>query len=498
MDKEKLAKVWPEWEVVELLGKGSFGRVYKVVRRDSVIQSYAAIKVISIPTDRSELDSLRSEGLDDNSAKVYFKGIVDDFVGEIRLMESLKGIQNIVSVEDYKVVQRTDEVGWDIYIRMELLTPFNTYICDHPMSEKDVIKLGVDICSALEICSRRDVVHRDVKPENIFINDFGHFKLGDFGIARKLENVTGGMSQKGTYNYMAPEVALGIRYDARVDLYSLGIMLYRLLNGNKLPFIETEQQLMSPTERKNAVERRIRGERMLPPSQASAQMAMVIMRACAYDPEARFPNAAAMKDALIRAGMGTYMEPVKSGAARSGVDVNATVPLRPAAAPGGYTPVRPQPPKPQNRSNTVPPVRPVQKVNPATPPAQPVHKVNSTTPPVHKVNSTTPPVRKVAPAKKAETKPYRRWSGLCFAAFAICNMMQTPLAWGIGTNDTDIIVFCALLEFLLSGVPFVMSIVGLVMAKKRKLRGKGFAILALLGSLLSAVIGLGIIGSIVG
>ena len=393
MSKERIAQVWPEWEIEEQLGKGSYGTVYKAVRKDNNIQSHAAIKVISIPTDSSEIDSLRSEGLSLEGAKTYFQGIVNDFVGEIQLMESLKGVQNIVSVEDYKVIERTEEIGWDIYIRMELLTPFNSYIRDHQMSEKDVIKLGVDICTALEICSKRDIVHRDIKPENIFINDFGYFKLGDFGIARKLENSTGGLSQKGTFNYMAPEVATGTRYDARVDLYSLGIVLYRLLNGNKLPFIETEQQLLNPNERKAAVERRIRGERFAPPGNASPQVAAVIMRACTYNPAARFANATEMKDALTRAGMGMYVVPQP-------VDMDQTVSVRHAANTvnqtvnqrngqnGHYAQV-------QRPNNTVPP----QYMNHTTPP------MNGTTPPM---NRTTPPMNGTTPPMNGTTPPMNR------------------------------------------------------------------------------------------
>ncbi len=308
MSVEKLAQIWPEWEIDEKpLGRGSYGVVYKATRRDSNVESRAAIKVISIPSDQSEVDSLRSEGLDMDGTRTYFKGIVDDFVSEIQLMESLKGIQNIVSVEDYKVVEKTDSIGWDIYIRMELLTPFNTFVCDKKLSEKDVIKLGIDICTALEICGQRNIIHRDIKPENIFVNDFGYFKLGDFGIARKLENMTGGLSQKGTFNYMAPEVANSNTYDARVDTYSLGIVLYRLLNGNRLPFLDTEKQLLNPNERKNAVERRIRGEELPAPCEASPEMANLILRACAYNPDVRFASATAMKEALISVGNGTYV-----------------------------------------------------------------------------------------------------------------------------------------------------------------------------------------------
>lgn len=307
MSVEVLKQIWPEWQIEgKPLGKGSFGVVYKAVRRDHGVESYAAIKVISIPTDSSEVDSLRSEGLDMNATRTYLQGIVNDFVSEIQLMESLKGVQNIVSVEDYKVVEKTGEIGWDIYIRMELLTSFNAYICDKKLTEKEIIKLGCDICTALEICAKRNIIHRDIKPENIFINDFGDFKLGDFGIARKLENMTGGLSQKGTFNYMAPEVANSSEYDARVDTYSLGIVLYRLLNGNRLPFLDTEKQLLNPNERRNAVDRRLRGEELPAPCDASPAMADLILRACAYDPNMRFASATEMKQALMSVANGTY------------------------------------------------------------------------------------------------------------------------------------------------------------------------------------------------
>lgn len=301
-----ISKIWPDWQIEKQLGRGSYGTVYQAVRRDNNMESRAAIKIISIPSDISEVDSLRSEGLDLDVTRTYFKNIVDDFVSEIQLMETLKGIQNIVSVEDYKVIEKTDTIGWDIYIRMELLTPFNTYICDKTLTENEVIKLGCDICTALEICGQRNIIHRDIKPENIFINDFGYFKLGDFGIARKLENMTGGLSQKGTFNYMAPEVANSSKYDARVDTYSLGIVLYRLLNNNKLPFLDTEKQLLNPNERKNAVERRIHGEALPAPCGASPAMANLILRACAYDPNVRFGSATEMKQALTDVANGTY------------------------------------------------------------------------------------------------------------------------------------------------------------------------------------------------
>lgn len=294
-----IKNVWPDWEITEQIGRGSYGVVYKAVRKYRGLESVSAIKVISVPLDESELDELKYEGMNENDTKKYLQQVVDEIIGEIQLMESLKGIQNIVSVEDYKVVESEDSIKWDIYLRMELLTPLNKYLCDKKMGEKLAIKLGIDICNALIFCEKRNIIHRDIKPENIFVNDFGDFKLGDFGIARKLENMTFGMSQKGTFNYMAPEAATGSFYDASVDLYSLGIVLYRMMNENRMPFLNPEKQILSPEDRRSAFERRMSGEEFSAPVNASDKFAKVILKACAFKPADRFTSASQMKKALL-------------------------------------------------------------------------------------------------------------------------------------------------------------------------------------------------------
>ena len=325
MENDIISAVWPEWKKVKCINRGSFGVVYEAVRTDHGVESRAAIKVISIPQNDAELESLRSAGLSADATKTYLQEVVNDFANEIRLMESFKGFQNIVSVEDYKVVERNDRVGWDIYIRMELLTPLNTYISDKVLSEREVIELGCDICSALERCAQRNVIHRDIKPDNIFINEFGDYKLGDFGIARKLENMTSGLSQKGTYNYMAPEVEKGYSYDATVDIYSLGIVLYWLLNKRRLPFVSTEKKLLSPRDLVTANRRRLDGEPLPAPCNASPAMAEVILKACDPDPRKRFASAEEMKNALktVTEGSDTVQNPLEET-----VDVRHSAMLR--------------------------------------------------------------------------------------------------------------------------------------------------------------------------
>lgn len=298
MSIERLASVWPEWQVVAQIGEGSYGKVYQAVRNEHDMISNAAIKVISIPQNESEIDSLHNEGLDDIAVKSYFASIVSDFVKEIKLMESLKGITNVVNVDDYKVLEKEGSLGWDIFIRMELLVPFNEYLAKHTMKEDDVLKLGIDICNALELCAQKNIIHRDIKPENIFVSSFGDFKIGDFGIAREMDNVSGSLSAKGTFSYMAPEVAMGHNYNASVDIYSLGLVLYKLLNNNRLPFIDPYSNQISYGDRKRANERRFSGEMLPAPCNASDSLAKVVLFAAAHDPEKRFKSAAAFKKAL--------------------------------------------------------------------------------------------------------------------------------------------------------------------------------------------------------
>lgn len=300
--RDLLINVWPEWKIESVLGRGSYGYVYKAVKNYHNIETRSAIKVIAIPQTEAELEELSSEGMTMEQTRTYYQEVVDEIVNEIVMMESLKSVYNVVKIEDYKVCERKDSFGWDIYIRMELLTPLNAYLCDKKLSEQEVIKLGEDICSALTICNKKDIIHRDIKPENIFVNEFGDFKLGDFGIARKLENLTFGLSQKGTFNYMAPEMATSSFYDRTVDIYSLGVVLYKLLNGNRLPFLDASKQLLSPFERKQAVEMRLKGDDLTPPRDASPETAAVVLKACAYLPEKRYQAAEEMKKALLNIG----------------------------------------------------------------------------------------------------------------------------------------------------------------------------------------------------
>ena len=312
MDKHLPVSVWPEWKIVEKIGEGSFGKVYKACRTEQGTTFYSAIKVITIPSNQGELSSVRSESPNEQSVKEYFQGLVDECIQEVSTMEYFRGNSYVVSVEDYKVVEYLDDIGWDIFIRMEYLTSFMEYCAEKPLKEEDVIRLGIDLCKALEYCQCQNIIHRDIKPENIFVSRFGEFKLGDFGIARELDRSMSGLSKKGTFSYMAPEMYKGEEYDARVDIYSLGIVLYKLCNHNRLPFISLQKQLITYHDKENALNRRMSGEKLPMPAQADDVLGEVILKACAYERDERYQTAEEFREALERVKAGEDISPKHS------------------------------------------------------------------------------------------------------------------------------------------------------------------------------------------
>lgn len=293
-----IENIWNDWKVEKLIGEGSFGKVYKIVREDFGHEYVAALKVIHIPQSPAELEIIRNEGMTEESVTTYFKSMVEDIVEEFVLMSKLKGNSNIVSYEDHAVVSKKDGFGWEIFIRMELLIPLFDYLKNHTLTQKDVIQMGIDICQALEACQNYKIIHRDIKPENIFVSDLGKFKLGDFGIARQLEKTSSGMSKKGTFTYMAPEVYKGDSYNATVDIYSLGIVLYRFLNDNRTPFLPDFPQPIKFSDKENANISRMSGKKIPKPKNADDSLSNIILKACSYNPQERYQTATEMRIAL--------------------------------------------------------------------------------------------------------------------------------------------------------------------------------------------------------
>ena len=295
---------WPEWRLVEKIGRGQFGTVYKISSTKYGATEYAAMKVISIPTDPQQIQMDYSYGYDTDSVKEKYKSYLEVVLKEYQLMMKVKGSRGVVRCDDIILEPHDDGIGYDIFIRMEYLMPMLQCITDLN-NEESIIKLGMDICNALDACEKANILHRDIKPSNILVNNDGDFKLGDFGVSRILETEnTYGTQGIGTYDYMAPEIYRGEKYGKEADIYSLGLVLYWLLNNRTFPFLSRGK---APTTKEisSARQRRFSGEELPAPTNGSRLLKSVVLKACAFNPNERYKTANELLRDLINCSSNT-------------------------------------------------------------------------------------------------------------------------------------------------------------------------------------------------
>jgi serine/threonine-protein kinase len=218
--------------------------------------------------------------------------LAERFRNEARAAGSLNH-RNIVTIYDAGEHQGT------FFIAMEYLegTTLQKLIADRrSLRPEEVVRIGGQICEGLEFAHARGIVHRDIKPANIIITNDGTAKITDFGIAKAEQALTAQLTLTGqivgTPDYMSPEQVKGILVDGRSDLFSLGVVLYQMSTGEK-PF---------PGESVTTIIYKIVHETPIAPhaldASVPAGLSAVITRSLAKSPEARFPTARAMGDAL--------------------------------------------------------------------------------------------------------------------------------------------------------------------------------------------------------
>jgi tetratricopeptide (TPR) repeat protein len=176
----------------------------------------------------------------------------------------------------------------------------NDYFKTHNTRE-NVIKLGMDICSALDEYEQRGMSHGGVKPSNIFVSPAGDFVLGDENMAGLYEDSYPNIN--GVYVYMAPETLKEGKKDAKSDIYSLGIIMYKLLNNNRAPFRKSDDY----EDAKMALDMRMSGKRLSAPVNADALFSEIILKACEYEPNKRYPSPSYMHERLNNLVLGKFV-----------------------------------------------------------------------------------------------------------------------------------------------------------------------------------------------
>jgi serine/threonine protein kinase len=278
---QSLAAHFPQLEILEVLGHGGMGAVYKA--RQSKLDRIVALKII------------RPESADDPT-------FAERFNREARTLARLSH-PNIVAVHDFGEVtlSEADASGKPrplYYFLMEYVDGANLRQLMEAGAVKPDQALAIipQICEALQFAHDEGIVHRDIKPENVLIDTRGRVKIADFGLAKLAARTPGDFTLTathqvmGTPRYMAPEQMTGSHHvDHRADIYSLGVVFYELLTG------EVPMGQFDPPSKRAPIDARLDG---------------IVLRALAREPERRFQRASELKSSVEVISSASIAQPV--------------------------------------------------------------------------------------------------------------------------------------------------------------------------------------------
>jgi len=297
---EKYQPLWGSWKVDELIGQGVDCEIYRVFKEEWGKRYISTVKFMSFSISKNDISEAQAIGISRAAMPEYFKSLLVNVQNEIELMYKLRGNSNIVTYEDHGIYEKKGNQGWDVLIRMESLQALPDFLIGRKLGRLDVVRLGIDICKALEACGRENIIHRDIKDSNIFVSPREEFKLGSFNMAKELSK--GGRTVLTALNplYMAPELYKEQAYDFSVDLYSLGIVMYKLLNKGRLPFLPLPPEAITVEDTEKSAARRMSGERLPLPADSEENLGAVILKACSYDRKDRYKSPAEFRQKLER------------------------------------------------------------------------------------------------------------------------------------------------------------------------------------------------------
>lgn len=264
-----------DWKVTSFVGEDNGCEVYKVSRK--------------IDKNTAQNAILRHAFVGKSN---YTDEHAEYFTEEADFIESVKELDGISNYLDVYVQDNQNKKNCDLYIFTEELTSLEELMKTKTFAEDEVVDFGIQMSEMLETLEAKNIFHGNISPKNIFVTADGRYKIGGFtDFEGKITDTS----------FVAPEVYKQENVDYTTDIYSVGIIMYAMCNGGKIPF-ESDS-----CDRKNACEERFSGKAVTAPSEGDEKLKSVIVIACQPNNTNRWKNAGNIKNALtsIKTEIGT-------------------------------------------------------------------------------------------------------------------------------------------------------------------------------------------------
>lgn len=263
------------------------------LRHDASGQEFI-LKHISVPESEAKVQALLLSGAyaSAEDADEYYKRVADSYCEEFSVSKSFAECPNILHFLAHQSVKKEAGTGYDIYAVTDKAVSLSSYMADNALTKLGAINLGIDLCAALCALRNAGYLHQNVKPENVFI-DNERFMLGDLGLVPLQDMKYSSLPEQYIGPFTAPELHdVMSGQNPTTDLYAVGMLLYRLYNGDHAPF--EDERVTS----KEAEHMRLTGKELPVPMYADYELAEILLKACAFKQEDRYQSPAEMKQAL--------------------------------------------------------------------------------------------------------------------------------------------------------------------------------------------------------
>lgn len=284
-----LNPVFGEWYTYKQIGSGTDGKVFTIYKEKyNGEREYSILKIIRLGDNRNERKLFEADNKTFSSEDEYFDNLINKITENIDKVKKSDASKFIVKYEDIELRRASDGKGRLILLKLENAKSLSEITKELTFTPEEILRLGINICSALAKCREFGYIYPNLKPENIMFTEDGRCKLGDFGTFSCLEPAKTSVSYKRTQYYMAPEFIKSGNINCTADTYSLGLVLYMLSNRNRLPFTEPYPEKVTVNSLNEATQKRMSAHQLERPKFASDELWCIIRKACNYNPNKRY------------------------------------------------------------------------------------------------------------------------------------------------------------------------------------------------------------------